>query len=596
MVTAPAPSRSRSTARRSLAAAVAGAIALPLALAAPPVAASTSVLVPTPAGTDIEVSADLNGVVMSVSYSRIDDPADTYFQRTEPADDPYGLPLPPGDAVAFFDTGFWGSIPLDATVEVCFDLTLFDLAGRVPALYTPDDTTGTAWEASPRSASWHPSRPCATYPPAFGSDQFLLVLQQPAADPADLSVSITRVFDPLALGLGDGEQNGVYLDVTLSNTGDVPARVGLGADLLVDDVDVPLWVDATWGLDPGSGIGDFFSTVVPADGTTTYQVPDWPGKTYTFWLIDQPDGSPAVAFETYETGGEFSRVEIDINKSIVGIGSTATFAGSSVFPGATTTVQAAGLVPGRSYELWLTPGVDYFSFMLLGGILATNAVQVGTATVAPDGVLAGTIAVPPTVTIGSHYQLMIGDPTSRSWPAGTIESIQIVAPDDGGVADGPTPAELVVSIPVQGGAVTFTFPAGTDEGQTTVAVSTTGPAAVGFTLAGPPSVYYHLDTTATFSGAVEVCLPVPVGADPMALAIFHWELGSGGYAWQDITTRRTGSTVCGETSSFSPFALGVPDAVRLTSKEQCKNGGWATSTAPVFRNQGLCVAHFARLR
>jgi hypothetical protein len=33
--------------------------------------------------------------------------------------------------------------------------------------------------------------------------------------------------------------------------------------------------------------------------------------------------------------------------------------------------------------------------------------------------------------------------------------------------------------------------------------------------------------------------------------------------------------------------------VVLTSKDQCKNGGWATSTLPVYKNQGECVSHFA---
>jgi hypothetical protein len=34
--------------------------------------------------------------------------------------------------------------------------------------------------------------------------------------------------------------------------------------------------------------------------------------------------------------------------------------------------------------------------------------------------------------------------------------------------------------------------------------------------------------------------------------------------------------------------------VVLTSKDQCKNGGWATSTQPVYKNQGDCVSDFAR--
>ncbi|MGN6743430.1 MAG: hypothetical protein ACTHJL_09050 [Amnibacterium sp.] len=33
--------------------------------------------------------------------------------------------------------------------------------------------------------------------------------------------------------------------------------------------------------------------------------------------------------------------------------------------------------------------------------------------------------------------------------------------------------------------------------------------------------------------------------------------------------------------------------VVLTTKDQCKGGGWATSTDPVYRNQGACVSHFA---
>lgn len=34
----------------------------------------------------------------------------------------------------------------------------------------------------------------------------------------------------------------------------------------------------------------------------------------------------------------------------------------------------------------------------------------------------------------------------------------------------------------------------------------------------------------------------------------------------------------------------------LASKDDCKNGGWATSTDPVFTNQGQCVSHFTSKR
>ncbi len=35
-----------------------------------------------------------------------------------------------------------------------------------------------------------------------------------------------------------------------------------------------------------------------------------------------------------------------------------------------------------------------------------------------------------------------------------------------------------------------------------------------------------------------------------------------------------------------------PPQVTLHSADDCKNGGWATSTNPVFTNQGDCVSHF----
>jgi hypothetical protein len=48
----------------------------------------------------------------------------------------------------------------------------------------------------------------------------------------------------------------------------------------------------------------------------------------------------------------------------------------------------------------------------------------------------------------------------------------------------------------------------------------------------------------------------------------------------------------GDTTTMYDFE---PDVV-LTSKEQCKNGGWATSTAPTYRNQGDCVSAFAEAK
>jgi hypothetical protein len=48
-------------------------------------------------------------------------------------------------------------------------------------------------------------------------------------------------------------------------------------------------------------------------------------------------------------------------------------------------------------------------------------------------------------------------------------------------------------------------------------------------------------------------------------------------------------TFAGTTFTFAKDVI-------LTSKNDCKTGGWATSTVPVYKNQGECVSHFASSR
>ena len=45
--------------------------------------------------------------------------------------------------------------------------------------------------------------------------------------------------------------------------------------------------------------------------------------------------------------------------------------------------------------------------------------------------------------------------------------------------------------------------------------------------------------------------------------------------------------------TFNDTKYTFRDAVVLGSKDDCKKGGWATSTSPVFKNQGDCVSYFA---
>lgn len=45
--------------------------------------------------------------------------------------------------------------------------------------------------------------------------------------------------------------------------------------------------------------------------------------------------------------------------------------------------------------------------------------------------------------------------------------------------------------------------------------------------------------------------------------------------------------------NFAGTSYTFANDVILKNKEQCKGGGWATSTVPTYRNQGECVSHFA---
>ncbi len=64
---------------------------------------------------------------------------------------------------------------------------------------------------------------------------------------------------------------------------------------------------------------------------------------------------------------------------------------------------------------------------------------------------------------------------------------------------------------------------------------------------------------------------------------FGFSLGSG--VLGDYTIRSI---------TFNETRYTFAEDVTLTSKNQCKDGGWATSTKPVFKNQGDCVSSFAR--
>ena len=107
---------------------------------------------------------------------------------------------------------------------------------------------------------------------------------------------------------------------------------------------------------------------------------------------------------------------------------------------------------------------------------------------------------------------------------------------------------------------TITFSDVTAPGVTSMDVGPTGPTPSGFLIGDNPT-YYEVSTTATFGGPATVCLsydPSSFG-DPARVRLYHFDQAQGN--WVDITTSTksnsvTGSVICGQTSSFSPFAIG----------------------------------------
>ena len=122
-------------------------------------------------------------------------------------------------------------------------------------------------------------------------------------------------------------------------------------------------------------------------------------------------------------------------------------------------------------------------------------------------------------------------------------------------AAGNTP--VGANVKVVAGPVTITFAHVTAAGATAVTPSPSGPAPpAGFAVDGG---YYELATTAQFDTA-EVCFAYTAPPPP---AIGHFENG----AWRILgPTRDTGTDICAQVSSFSPFATlratGVADQLR----------------------------------
>jgi hypothetical protein len=123
---------------------------------------------------------------------------------------------------------------------------------------------------------------------------------------------------------------------------------------------------------------------------------------------------------------------------------------------------------------------------------------------------------------------------------------------------GVTPPDQTTGQP---GPVTTTFSQVTGAGQTTVTSGSVGggggpPPPANFRLGSPPT-YYDIQTTATFTPPVTVCITWVEGTynNESQLKLLHFEGGS----WQNVTLSGYPDTqnnkICGEVSSLSPFLV-----------------------------------------
>ena len=104
----------------------------------------------------------------------------------------------------------------------------------------------------------------------------------------------------------------------------------------------------------------------------------------------------------------------------------------------------------------------------------------------------------------------------------------------------------------------LTFDSIVSDGLTSSAITTTGPMPNGFTAMTAPPVYLNLETTAGYSGNIQVCLAFDTTnlTDEQAASqhLYHFVGG----IWQDVTSEQSYGRVCGSTSSLSPFVVGEP--------------------------------------
>lgn len=257
----------------------------------------------------------------------------------------------------------------------------------------------------------------------------------------------------------------------------------------------------------------------------------------------------------------------------------------------------------RTYNNELSHSTRLGSALVTGFFYLANAQVLNYAgTMTTDGV-AQAVAGPAETYLANSFATCCGGDTVNASSGHLATSFGTTHPALGSTWWTNTPVGLDVTVrPAPG--VTINFDAVSAPGNTTVVVVGTGDVPPlpndGSFLVGDPPALYEISTAATYTPPVQICVPyggpAPAGYVPTLL---HYE----GSSWTDVATSYDEllRIVCGEVTSFSPFAAGYkpatpppppPPPTPLT-KDACKNDGWRTFESLGFRNQGQCVSWVA---
>jgi hypothetical protein len=109
--------------------------------------------------------------------------------------------------------------------------------------------------------------------------------------------------------------------------------------------------------------------------------------------------------------------------------------------------------------------------------------------------------------------------------------------------------------------VTVTYSSVSSRGSTQLTTSATGDTPPQGVQLRPGGLYYDLETTASFTGSVDVCFGYDAAAsDGYALQLFRRVDGE----WSDVTTTVGATTVCGSAAGLGTFAIFAHDATPPT--------------------------------